>query len=291
MNEDFSMSSFEWMELQGITNDIELSRSRLVEARRRGDRGRVRALGEEIDQAEKSRVQLLAHISTNIGSTPEPAPQLKARDGAGSDRAFAPAAEAFQDNLREKQPLEPTSFLEPVLHSRAKDGASFGQASAPAGALQDEANDEQPLALGSAAEPAPRTKARASTGFGQASAPATEPAQDVANAEQPFPDRIDRIVTSGAGPPAPALKAGSEEGEIIVWDKLTPSDIERAKNEVGLRRAEMLARQVQELKGLEAEQGQLETLERAIDIFFQKINQSSPKSTTVRMGQGHELRH
>src|SRR6266851_7874770 len=77
VNEGFSMSSFEWMELQGLTNDIELSRSRLVEARSRGDRGRTRALGEEIEKAEKSRSQLLAHISTNLVMIPELACKAK----------------------------------------------------------------------------------------------------------------------------------------------------------------------------------------------------------------------
>src|SRR6202030_3083699 len=90
-NEGFSMSSFEWMELQTLTNDIELARSRLVAARKSGDRGRVTALEDEITRAENRRLQLLAHISTNIVTIPEAA--SKARDGAGARQASAPAAE------------------------------------------------------------------------------------------------------------------------------------------------------------------------------------------------------
>ena len=85
------MSSFEWMELQTLTNDIELARSRLVAARKSGDRGRVTALEDEITRAENRRLQLLAHISTNIVTIPEAA--SKARDGAGARQASAPAAE------------------------------------------------------------------------------------------------------------------------------------------------------------------------------------------------------
>ena len=55
-----------------------------------------------------------------------------------------------------------------------------------------------------------------------------------------------------------------------MWDQLTPGDIERVKSEIGLRRAEMMARHAEELKGLEAEQSQLETLEQAIDMFLRK---------------------
>src|ERR1700704_1621057 len=95
-NEGFSMSSFEWMELQTLTNDIELSRSRLVEARKSGDRGRVTALEEEIGRAENRRLQLLAHISTNIVTIPE----AKTKDGGGSRQGAAPAAEP----AREEEP-------------------------------------------------------------------------------------------------------------------------------------------------------------------------------------------
>ena len=59
-----------------------------------------------------------------------------------------------------------------------------------------------------------------------------------------------------------------------MWDQLKPSDIERVKAELGTRRAEMLARHAEELKELDAEQGQLETLEQAIEMFLRKANRS-----------------
>ena len=70
-----------------------------------------------------------------------------------------------------------------------------------------------------------------------------------------------------------------------MWDQLKPSDIERVKNELGARREEMLARHAEELKGLDAEQSQLETLEQAIDMFLQKVNQPAAAGTVVELRQ------
>jgi hypothetical protein len=198
VNEDFSMSSYEWMELQGLINDIELSRSRLVEARRRGDRGRVRALGDEIEQAEKSRLALIAHISTNIVTIPGPA--SKATDGHGSRQGSAPIAKAVPKKTEEK----------PAAGEVARDP-----------------------------EPTLRRKPREDAGSG------------------PF-----------------SAKDDSVEGETIVWDRLTPQDFQRVKDELGVRRGEMLARHSEELKELHAEQTQLETLEQAIEMFLRKANRS-----------------
>lgn len=70
------------------------------------------------------------------------------------------------------------------------------------------------------------------------------------------------------------------------WDQLTPSDIERAKHELGVRRAEMLARHAEELKALEGDQAQIETLEQAIAAFAQKFAQPG----VVKLDDERELR-
>lgn len=57
----------------------------------------------------------------------------------------------------------------------------------------------------------------------------------------------------------------------MAWDQLTPGDIDRAKHDLGVRRAEMLARHAAELQGLEADQVELDTLERAIEAFAKKF--------------------
>jgi len=234
------MSSFEWMELQGLTNDIELSRSRLVEARRRGDRAHVRALGDEIDQAEKSRVQLLAHISSNIGTIPEPA--SKPTDGPSSRQATAPVAKAVPEKAEEKPATgEVASAPEPTLPPKPREGAGSRHASAPpAEAVPDAAAGQPPPnQAASAPEPPPSAKVR-----------------------------------EGAGPRLVFAKTDSVEGDTIVWDRLTPKDFQRVKNELGVQRGEILARHAEELKELHAEQTELETLEQAIEMFLRKANRS-----------------
>jgi hypothetical protein len=57
-----------------------------------------------------------------------------------------------------------------------------------------------------------------------------------------------------------------------MWDRLTPSDIERAKDKLGLRRAETLARQAKELNELIANQTLVNTLEQAINAFVRKYS-------------------
>ncbi len=234
------MSSFEWMELESLTNDIELSRSRLIEARSRGDRGRARALGVEIEQAEKSRSQLLAHISTNLVTIPEPA--SKAKDGAGSRQASASAAEALQAEVSGEKPNgDAAKAPEPAPPARARGGAGSRQASVPVTKASPEEVEEKPAAgeVVSAPEPAQSSKASEAAGFRPASA-----------------------------------KPDNREGGTTVWDQLKPSDIERVKDELGAQRAEMLARHAEELKELEAEQTQLKTLEQAIQMFLRKANRS-----------------
>jgi len=99
------MSSFEWMELQTLISDIATARSRLADARQRKDHGRIRALEDEISKAERLRLQLVAHITTNIVSEdPGPASKRKGKDG-GAANAPAAAAEPEPDK---KQP-EPAS--------------------------------------------------------------------------------------------------------------------------------------------------------------------------------------
>jgi hypothetical protein len=320
------MSSFEWMELQTLTNDIELARSRLTEARSHGDQGRVRALEVEIARAEKTRLQLLTHISTNIASAaepkategadseeasapaaeavleevkaeqpppepasaPEPAPVSKAKERAGSRQATASAAEAVPvDAKAEQPPPELATAAEPAPDSKATEGANSREASAPvAEALPDEASAAQPPPEpASAAEPAPLAKARERAGTRQGAAAVAEAVPDEATAEPPPPEPVDRLVASGAASPNSAQKADGAKGGNTVWDQLKPSDIERVKNELGVRREEMLARHAEELKGLDAEQSQLETLEQAIESFLQKMNQPAPASTVVELRQ------
>ena len=199
------MGSFEWMELQTLTSDINASRSRLAAARANKDNRLIRVLEAEITEAEARRDRLLANITTNLAGSGEPAQN-------------PPAA-------TEAEAAEPTP-AEPAVAKQASEDEQ------PAAVTSEETSDEQ-VGSESAGEPAERE--------------------------------------------APALAqatADGAEGGGIVWDQLTPSDIERAQAALGTRREEMLARHAEELKALEVEQAELEGLERAINAFVQRLTKT-----------------
>ena len=56
-----------------------------------------------------------------------------------------------------------------------------------------------------------------------------------------------------------------------MWDKLTRADVERAKQGLAARRSELLARHAEELKALDAEQTEIDVIERAIGAFASKF--------------------
>lgn len=121
-------------------------------------------------------------------------------------------------------------------------------------------------------------------------APVGEPLRDEDDANEPSREFVDRTLGDGAALPAAAPKAASAEGGIIVWDRLTPGDIGRAKDQIDVRRAEMLARHAEELTGLDGDQTQLDSLERAIDAFVRKFNPASPEGEIVTLGDERSLR-
>ena len=60
-----------------------------------------------------------------------------------------------------------------------------------------------------------------------------------------------------------------------MWDKLTAADLELVKRGLANRRSEMLARHATELKALEAEQSEIDVVEKAIAAFTQKFKLTS----------------
>ena len=103
----------------------------------------------------------------------------------------------------------------------------------------------------------------------QALAPVEETPRDEAGDEELLLELVHPIVESGTD---------AAEGDIAVWDQLTPSDIERAKNVLDARREEMVARHAAELKALDADQTQIKTLEEAIEAFMRKSKARPPNS-------------
>lgn len=233
------MSSFEWLELQTLTEEIAAARSQLAAARAARDRARSRSLEAEITAAERRRDRLLAHITTDLVGVGEPGAPNLADAAAGMLPAPTPAEDVEGG---EGAAAAPPPTEEGVEHVDA--------APVPEDAVV-------------AAAAVPETAPAASAGLDESIA-----------------------ATAGGALPEMSGPAAGMEGGTMPWDQLTPSDIERAKHELGVRRAEMLARHAEELKALEGDQAQIETLEQAIAAFAQKFAQPG----VVKLDDERELR-
>lgn len=79
------------------------------------------------------------------------------------------------------------------------------------------------------------------------------------------------------------------KGDAVMWDQLTPSDIDRAKREVETRRDEILARHAEELRDLEADREHLASLEAAITVFLSKFGQFATADNIVTLGVENQI--
>ncbi|MBV8894326.1 MAG: hypothetical protein JO266_20520 [Acidobacteria bacterium] len=76
-----------------------------------------------------------------------------------------------------------------------------------------------------------------------------------------------------------------------MWDQLTPADIERAKARVAATRRETLARHTEELKRLELEEAEIETIEHLIATFskrYMSVPSDSGAAVAVENGRPTE---
>lgn len=97
-------------------------------------------------------------------------------------------------------------------------------------------------------------------------------------------------LASAFATPARASRSDQTEGTTNVWNQLSKADFEQAKQDLDLRRAEMLARHAEELSSLDADQAEIDTLEQAIDAFARKFNLQPAGGEVVRLEPGRESR-
>ena len=89
--------------------------------------------------------------------------------------------------------------------------------------------------------------------------------------KEPTPEQ-QPVMKAADGPPSDlATSASTIEGVAAVWDRLTTADIERVKRGLTMRRSEILARHADELRALDAQQAEIDTIEQAIAAFTQKF--------------------
>jgi hypothetical protein len=109
--------------------------------------------------------------------------------------------------------------------------------------------------------------------------PDTPDVQEELEPDRPGAEPGDPIAPSGVAP----ADAGAIDGAAESWVQLTPTHIERAKHELDFRRAEMLAKHAEELKVLDVDQSEIDTLAQAIDAFVEKFNLPAAASSAVRL--------
>jgi hypothetical protein len=109
----------------------------------------------------------------------------------------------------------------------------------------------------------------------------SKPKLAAASVQQPQSASTQRQEAAEAAEPqrvaAPAAESdfGISKEKGVMWDKLTAADLERVKRGLTTRRSEMLARHAEELKALEAEQSEIDVIEKAIAAFTQKFKLTS----------------
>ena len=80
------------------------------------------------------------------------------------------------------------------------------------------------------------------------------------------------------------------ERPSIVWDQLTPADVQRAKDEIDVRRSEMLERHAAELQALDADSAEVDAVDRAIAAFINKFGVSNG-AEVVELNPERNSRH
>jgi hypothetical protein len=140
------------------------------------------------------------------------------------------------------------------------------------------ANITQGLSPSRAGAPPRSSEAPAAAQDGQRpQAKPVKPAKHTAHSGSSAPDPS---APGGSPPSRPAAAtdtATHAEGVAAVWDRLTATDIEQAKRGLAQRRSELLARHAEELKALDAEQGEIDNFEQSIGAFARKFNLAGAK--------------
>jgi hypothetical protein len=66
-----------------------------------------------------------------------------------------------------------------------------------------------------------------------------------------------------------------------MWERLTPADLDHAINRLATSRAEMLRRHAEELRALDVQQDDIESLERLLASFAQKYLSSATVRSAI----------
>lgn len=94
---------------------------------------------------------------------------------------------------------------------------------------------------------------------------ATQPHQEQQHGGDPAEEVVMPFQDPKSGRSAPRDSA-------VSWSQITPADLNRAKGDLRTRWVETLARHAEELKALAVDQSDIDTVERAIEVFTRKFS-------------------
>lgn len=73
-----------------------------------------------------------------------------------------------------------------------------------------------------------------------------------------------------------------------MWEQITRADIQEAKHRLDLRRAETLSRHAEEIKSLDAQLLDIESVERIVGAFFEEYMNSESLASGLKVGSPDE---
>ena len=265
------MGSFEWMEVETLSGEIAALETRLAAAKSRHNYGLAKVLGEEIAAAQQRRARYLLNITTSLAGSLDPA-----ADPTTTEDEEPGQPDVLPREDREKIAEPGQQSAEFAGHSMAEAPEELAEPDQPSAELADDSAQDVPEELADPDQPS-----------AQSADPSTqEGPEGPADPDQPGTQLVDHITTSRVASP----DADTIQGVAAVWDQLTPTDMERAKQQLDTRRAEMLARHAEEIKTLESDQSEIDTLAQAIDAFVRKFNSPSAAGSVVRLDEERDIR-
>jgi len=133
------------------------------------------------------------------------------------------------------------------------------------------------LGVGRAARPKPQLVTVAAD---QPERPVAQPQPSAPVVPQQSAERVKPLSLN-----EPPTNPDETNGVTAMWDKLTATDLDRVKRGLTTRRSEMLARHAEELRMLEAEQTEIDVIEKAIAAFAQKFKLTSSAEVVPLEGE------
>jgi hypothetical protein len=276
--------SFEWMELGTLSSEIAALEAHVADAIAYHDHRRVERHKQEIAALKQRRARLLAHITTSLVRSDASSPHSEMAEGANPRQHHALPDEDRENVAAPNQQsaevfeLIPASRVAAPYANTTEGVTAVWDQLTPTDSKRTETTD---LVGSAGSSPNPET-----TEGGDPSQPhgiSEEDREDTAGPDQQSAEVFELNTASRVATPYD----NTTEGVTTVWHQLTPTDIERATHEIDTRRIEMLARHQEEIKALNAEQCEVDTLADAIEAFARKFNfLKSPASVAAASSVG-----